>query len=60
MHDSYCLYSLINIVNENNYKKVWQEIQHTNKKKHIIQLFTKRHKKNKNIMPDLDRCKVSV
>ena len=35
-------------------KRNTAEIQHTNKKKHIIQLFTK---KTTNITPDLDRCK---
>ena len=32
-----------------------QEIQLTNKKKHIIQLFTKRN--TQYVMPDQDRCK---
>ena len=39
--------------------KKQQEIQHTNKKKHIIQLFTQIYNINNNtsIMPDQDRCK---
>ena len=37
------------------YIYIRQEIHHTSKKKHIIQLFTK--ETHKYVMPDLDRCK---
>ena len=53
-----CRFIKHNIIIEVKKKKniyIRQEIQLTNKKKHIIQLFTKRN--TQYVMPDQDRCK---